>query len=75
MNVQGAERIHQTQKPLEVMREIVRITEPGGRILDPFAGGGSTLAAARAEGYNALGIEIHQDIAGAAANRLSVKCA
>lgn len=75
MNVQGAERIHQTQKPLEVMREIVRITEPGGRILDPFAGGGSTLAAAQAEGYSALGIEVHPDIADAAADRLAVKCA
>lgn len=75
VNVHGAERIHQTQKPLEVMREIVRITEPGGRILDPFAGGGSTLAAARAEGYSALGIEIHQEIANAAAERLNVKCA
>lgn len=75
VNVQGAERIHQTQKPLEVMREIVRITEPGGRILDPFAGGGSTLAAAQAEGYSALGIEVHPDIADAAADRLAVKCA
>ena len=44
-NVQGANRIHQTQKPLDVMRQLVRITKPGGRILDPFAGGGSTLAA------------------------------
>lgn len=71
-NVQGAERIHQTQKPLEVMRQIVRITEPGGRILDPFAGGGSTLAAAQAEGYSAAGIEIHSEIAAAAAERLAI---
>ncbi len=74
-NVQGAERIHQTQKPLEVMRQIVRITEPGGRILDPFAGGGSTLAAAQAEGYSAAGIEIHHDIADAAAERLAIHSA
>ncbi len=71
-NVQGAERIHQTQKPLGVMREIVKITTPGGRILDPFAGSGSTLAAAAAEGYSALGIEAHADIAQAAAERLGV---
>lgn len=71
-NVQGAERIHQTQKPLEIMRQIVRITEPGGRILDPFAGGGSTLAAAQAEGYSAAGIEIHSEIAAAAAERLAI---
>lgn len=74
-NVHGAERIHQTQKPLEVMRQIVRITEPGGRILDPFAGGGSTLAAAQAEGYSAVGIEIHKDIADSAAARLAIDSA
>ena len=74
-NVQGAERIHQTQKPLEVMRQIVRITEPGGRILDPFAGSGSTLAAAQAEGFDAVGIEIHNEIAKTAAERLAIDCA
>lgn len=72
-NVQGGERIHQTQKPLEIMREIVKITAPGGRILDPFAGSGSTLAAARAEGYDAAGIEVHGEIAAAAAERLGVE--
>lgn len=45
-NVQGSERIHQTQKPLDVMRQVVQICVPGGRILDPFAGSGTTLAAA-----------------------------
>lgn len=74
-NVQGGERIHQTQKPLEVMREIVKITAPGGRILDPFAGSGSTLAAARAEGYDAAGIEVHGEIVTAAAERLGVEAA
>lgn len=72
-NVHGSERIHQTQKPLEVMRQIVQITTPGGRILDPFAGSGSTLAAARAEGFDAVGIEVHGDIVQAAAERLGVE--
>lgn len=71
-NVQGKERIHQTQKPLEVMRQIVKITKPGGRILDPFAGSGSTLEAARLEGYDALGIEAHGLIVNSAAERLGV---
>lgn len=77
VNVQGSKRMHQTQKPVEIMREIVRITEPGGRILDPFAGAGSTLEAAKLEGYSALGIEIHDDIAAAAADRLNIdaRCA
>ena len=31
-------RIHVTEKPLQLMRDVVQICEPGGRILDPFAG-------------------------------------
>lgn len=72
VNVHGEERIHQTQKPVEIMRQIVQITEPGGRILDPFAGSGSTLEAARLEGYSALGIEVHGEIIDAAAKRLNI---
>lgn len=72
VNVQGAKRIHQTQKPEEIMREICRICVPGGLIFDPFAGSGSTLAAAQAEGYDAIGIEIEKEIAQKAAQRLGV---
>ena len=32
--------------------------EPGGRILDPFAGSGTTILAAVEEGYEAVGIEV-----------------
>lgn len=71
-NVQGTQRLHQTQKPLDVMREIVKICVPGGLILDPFAGSGSTLAAADLEGYDAIGIELSPQIATTAAERLSV---
>ena len=72
-NVQAGARIHQTQKPLEVMREVIGICVPGGRILDPFAGSGSTLAAAALEGRDGVGIEAHPAIAQAAAQRLGVE--
>ena len=39
------------------MQDIVKITEPGGHILDPFAGSGTTVLAAVLEGYAATGIE------------------
>ena len=71
-NVQGAERIHQTQKPVEVMRQICRICVPSGLIVDPFAGSGTTLAAAREEGYDVIGIELSKEIAERAAQRLGV---
>ncbi|HEY7953447.1 MAG TPA: site-specific DNA-methyltransferase [Solirubrobacteraceae bacterium] len=50
--------IHPTVKPLELMRWLVRlITPPGGLVLDPFTGSGSTGAAAVLEGRPFLGIE------------------
>ena len=53
-------RYHQTQKPLDLMRQIVRICEPGGTIIDPFCGSGTTLLAAALEGYDAVGIEVSE---------------
>lgn len=72
-NVQPNIRIHQTQNPLEVMRDICKIVVPGGRILDPFAGSGSTLIAAREEGHPAVGIEASPEIARTAAERCGVE--
>ena len=40
------------------MRDVVQICEPGGRILDPFAGAGTTVLAAVQEDYEAVGIEM-----------------
>lgn len=49
---------HPTVKPLALMRWLVRlITPPRATVLDPFAGTGTTLAAAAMEGCNAIGIE------------------
>lgn len=49
---------HPTVKPQRLMRWLVRlVTPPGGTVLDPFAGSGSTLTAALSEGFNAIGIE------------------
>jgi site-specific DNA-methyltransferase (adenine-specific) len=66
----ATKRIHQTEKPLEVMREIVKIVEPGGIILDPFAGAGTTVLAAKQEGYPAVGIELSDYYMAAAQKRV-----
>lgn len=65
-----AERYHQTEKPLELMRQLVRICEPGGLILDPFCGSGTTLLAARMEGYRSIGIELSEHYAQVALDRI-----
>lgn len=50
--------VHPTVKPIEVMRWLARlVTPPGGTILDPFLGSGTTGAAAALEGFEFVGIE------------------
>lgn len=51
-------RIHVTEKPLQLMKDVIHICESGGLILDPFAGAGTTILAAVEEGYQAVGIEV-----------------
>jgi len=49
---------HQTVKPLGLMRWLVSlITPPGGRVLEPFTGSGSTVEAAVQAGFQIVGIE------------------
>jgi site-specific DNA-methyltransferase (adenine-specific) len=52
------ENNHPTVKPIKLMRYLCRlITPPGGTVLDPFAGSGTTLIAAVEEGFSVIGIE------------------
>ena len=54
----GAARLHETQKPLRLMRELVRLfSEPGEVILDPHAGSGTTGVAALLEGRRVILVE------------------
>lgn len=54
--------VHPTVKPLALMRHLIRlVTPPGGTVLEPFAGSGTTLAAATLEGFDAIGIELTAD--------------
>lgn len=53
---------HATVKPLELMRWLVRlVTRPGGRVLDLFAGSGTTGEAALLEGMECTLIELEAD--------------
>lgn len=50
---------HPTVKPLAIMRYLLRlIVAPGGVVVDPFAGSGTTLEAAYLEGFEAIGCEM-----------------
>ena len=48
---------HMTGKPTALMRELVRPVLPGGVVLDPFAGSGTTGVAAVLSGRRFIGIE------------------
>jgi site-specific DNA-methyltransferase (adenine-specific) len=54
-------RLHPTQKPISALRPLVEaFCPPGGAVLDPFCGSGSTLVAAREAGRQFIGIELDQ---------------
>lgn len=62
---------HPTVKPLALMRYLVTlVTPPGGIVLDPFAGSGSTLVACAELGIPAIGIELSEEYAEIAARRV-----
>lgn len=54
----GKDNRHPTVKPITLMAYLCRlVTPPGGIVLDPFVGSGSTFIAARQEGFHCIGIE------------------
>lgn len=53
---------HPTVKPIALMQYLIRhITPPGGIVLDPFAGSGTTAEAARREGFDVILMEAEQE--------------
>lgn len=55
----GARNNHPTVKPIALMQWLVRlVTPPGGKVLDPFTGSGSTGKACAIEGFDFIGFEM-----------------
>lgn len=68
----GEANNHPTVKPTELLRYLCRlITPPGGLVLDPFAGSGSTGKAALLEGFRFIGVEREEEYVRIAAARLA----
>jgi DNA modification methylase len=60
--VPSSKRQHPAEKPIDLLADIIKeVTPPGGVILDPFAGSGSTLVAAKREGFSYVGIEMEPE--------------
>jgi site-specific DNA-methyltransferase (adenine-specific) len=58
--VDPRDKYHMAGKPVALMQELVEIVAPGGTVLDPFAGSGSTGVAAMRSGRSFIGIEMHE---------------
>jgi site-specific DNA-methyltransferase (adenine-specific) len=64
-------KIHPTQKPVRLLEFLIKtFTDPGDVVIDPCAGSGSTLLAAKKTGRKAYGFEIKKDFFNAATNLL-----
>ena len=63
---------HKSQKPIQLMRRLITDFVPVGSVIfDPFSGSGSTLAAARDLGYQAVGCEVSAHWCGVTVERLA----
>lgn len=71
----GSGNHHPTVKPSNLMRYLVRlVTPPGGTVLDPFLGSGSTGKAAVEEGFGIVGCELMPDYVRIARSRIADGC-
>jgi hypothetical protein len=65
---------HPTVKPIALMQYLIRhITPPGGTVLDPFAGSGTTAEAAKREGFNCMLMEAEDEYVGFLRQRFSIQ--
>lgn len=70
----GEKRRHPTQKAEAIVKHLMEIhAAPGGLILDPYAGSGTTLRVAKDLGHPAIGIEINPEYCELAVDRLKVE--
>ena len=71
-NSGGILSTHPTVKPTDLMRYLCRlVTPPGGTVLDPFTGSGSTGKAATLEGFGFIGFELSAEYAAIATARIA----
>ncbi|AXK65971.1 site-specific DNA-methyltransferase [Burkholderia sp. IDO3] len=64
--------VHPTQKPVEVVAPLIEYScPPGGRVLDPFMGSGTTGVAAAQLGCDFVGIELRADFVAIAGERIA----
>ena len=64
-------KVHPTEKPVALLREVCQIVRPGGVIMDPFAGSGAVGEAALVDGFRFYGCELSTHYAAVSCDRLA----
>lgn len=70
-NVASKDRLHQTEKPLQLIEDLLQIVPQGSTVLDPFMGSGTTAAAAIRTGRNYIGFELSPEYHAIAQQRIA----
>jgi site-specific DNA-methyltransferase (adenine-specific) len=70
-----SDKHHQVGKPTPLMEQIVRICPPGGAVLDPFTGSGTTAVACIRQGRRFIGCELDPYYFGVAVERIEAELA
>lgn len=72
--VQSRDRHHQAEKPVSLLKELLKIVPEGGSVLDPFMGSGSTGVACQELGLDFIGIELDEIYFDIAKERIGEAC-
>jgi site-specific DNA-methyltransferase (adenine-specific) len=70
-NVAAKDRQHQTEKPLQLIEDLLEIVPKGATVLDPFMGSGTTAVAALRTGRNFIGFELGKEYHAIATERVA----
>lgn len=70
-SVQTRQKHHQTEKPVELLKNLIAICPEGGTVLDCFMGSGSTGVACKETGRDFIGVELSQEYFKTAQERLA----
>lgn len=70
-NVQSKDRVHQTEKPLQLIMDLLEIVPEGSTVCDPFMGSGTTAVACLKTGRNYIGFELSPEYHATAQQRIA----
>lgn len=72
-NVAGKDKQHQTEKPIALIEDLLKIVPEGATVLDPFMGSGTTAVACIRTGRNYIGFELSKQYHAIAMDRIAAE--